>query len=134
MLLLLTTHLVVADANLTIDEVRAVRDAVYNNNPRLYSPDKSVERFLEVPKALTELYKQNPGQVLDTLSVIMEGGNPKDSILAAGYALELLAGPGHGTVCVDLFDKGTYDSLDKGWKTTPRLHWINRLKKERKSP
>jgi hypothetical protein len=110
---------------------KVVRDAVYNNNkPRTASPNKDFYSILLVPDSLTEAYKKHPQAVLGVLLRIMDGGNPNDSVLAAGYAISLLRGPGVGIVCIRHFDKETYDTVDKDWEVTPRQHWIKRVRQE----
>ncbi len=119
--------------HLSIEEIRVVRQAVYENDALLYSPDRSPEwRLLAVPRPLENLYKKHPAAVSDVLQTIMEGANPRDSSLAAGYAFELFYGPGTGIVCVEFFDKKTYDAMDKDWETSPREHWIQKLSEIRK--
>jgi hypothetical protein len=89
---------------------------------------------LEVPEPLAQLYKHHPRPVLDLLLKIMDGGSPKDSVLAAGYAMALLDGPGGGVVCVEHFyfgkHKATYDAVDKDWEKTPRQHWIKKVREK----
>jgi hypothetical protein len=63
----------------------------------------------------------------------MDGANPNDSSLATGYAFELLLGPGRGVICVEFYDKKKYDVMDKAWETTPRQHWIDKLRSKMKS-
>ncbi|MFN4261935.1 MAG: hypothetical protein ACK4RK_21860, partial [Gemmataceae bacterium] len=69
---------------------------------------------------------------------IMEGANPEDSAVAAGYALSLIIierepkwphGAG-GCAPVEFFDRETYDIVQKHWKKTPRQHWIGWVRKE----
>lgn len=112
---------------LSLDQIQVIRAAVYDNDAWVGSPERSAERVLSVPPPLGNLYKKRPAAVLDVLLTIMEGANPKDSSLAAGYAVELLEGPGAGVVCVEFFDKKTYDVMDKNWETCPREHWIRVL-------
>lgn len=78
------------------DKEKVVRDAVYNNDPQTVSPKRDFQSVLVIPKPLAELYKTHPRPVIDVLLKIIDGGRPDDSSLAAGYALELLAGPGGG--------------------------------------
>jgi hypothetical protein len=130
--LTLTSAIAVAPENLSIDELRMIRDAVYYRDPILGSRRDETERVLELPEQIQKLFRSHPNAVLDVLASIMEGASPKDSSLAAAYAFELLDGPGVGVVCVDLFDKKTYDVLDKDWSTTPREHWTRTLRDVRK--
>jgi hypothetical protein len=110
-----------------------VREAVYSEEIRVTS-DFDFQSKLVLPKALETSYTKHPQAVLGVLLKIMEGGRPRDSALAAGYAISLLDGTAVGVICVEHFDKKTYDSLDKDWRTTPRRHWIakvnSRMKKE----
>ena len=120
---------------LNVEDIRLVRSAVYDNEPKEYSPDgRPEERWLEVPKSLSELYKKKPTAVLNFLLVIMEGANPTDSVLATGYAFELLSGYGRGVTCLEIFDNANYDVICKEWCTTPREHWIRKLRGEMKMP
>lgn len=124
------------------DKEKVVRDAVYNNNPLTASPKEDFQSVLVIPKPLAELYKAHPKPVVDMLLKVIDGGRPKDSVLAAGYALELLDGPGGGVVCVDLFYNGknakaNYDIVDKNWEKTPRQHWVKKIHEKmlaRKTP
>jgi hypothetical protein len=109
-----------------------VRRCVYDGSPKVVA-DASVgfQAQLIIPEALSGLYRQRPGAVLELLLRIIDGGNPNDSALAAGYAMSLQKGPAVGVICVDVFDKDTYDKLDKAWETTPRKHWIAKIKNAR---
>jgi hypothetical protein len=115
---------------LSPDEIRLIREAVYDHDAWISTPapETGMFRLLDVPKPLRELYKKQPAAVVHVLLAIIEGANPKDSSLAAGYAAELFDGRGAGVVCVEFFDKSTYDVVDKTWETTPREHWIEKLK------
>jgi hypothetical protein len=115
---------------------KSVRQAVYNYPPAVSpipqkDPRTGIElppiTILVLPEPLAKLYKQHPRRVLELLLRIMDGADPKQSSLAAGYALELMGPPGRGLVCIELFDKNTYDVIEKNWKTTPRQHWIKRV-------
>ena len=120
---------------LSVEDMRLIRSAVYDNEAKDYSPsDQPEERLLEVPKPLSELFKKKPTAALNFLCVIMEGARPKDSILAASYAFELLSGHGRGLTCLDIFDKAIYDVILKEWGTTPREHWIRIIRSEIKAP
>ena len=119
--------------DLTADQMRVVREAVYAREASIVTDRRTFIRSLLMPEPLGTLYKQNPQPVLELLLVIMEGANPRDSSLAAGYAFELMGGPGRGVVMVEFFDKKTYDTVDKDWETTPRQHWIRHLRAEMKS-
>jgi hypothetical protein len=114
------------------DAEKLVREAVYYNSPATTSRAMDADGLaridiLVVPEELTDLHRRHPEAVLGLLLKIMEGGNPRDSSLAAGYALSLLKGPEIGIICVRHFDKDTYDSFNKNWETTPRKHWIERI-------
>jgi len=109
-----------------------VRRCVYDETPKkaAVAPGDFQERLI-IPEALSDLFRLHPSAVLDLLLRIIDGGNPDDSVLAAGYAISLLDGPVAGVVCVDVFDKGTYDKVEKAWKTTPRKHWIRAIEHAR---
>jgi hypothetical protein len=119
-LIVLATDARGAADTLSVEQVRVVRDAVYDGKIIVYSSEELIDQYLYVPEPLTKLYKKHPSPVLDILFSIAEWGNPRDSILAAGYAFELLGGPGDGVACVNNFDKKRYDSLDTNWHRTPR--------------
>src|SRR2546427_351434 len=94
---------------LTPDEERTVRKSVYDGEMLIVSPKMDFQDILVIPKPLTDLYKKRPRAVVDLLLTIMEGGNPRDSVLAAGYAIGLLDDPAVAVVCIDHFDKSKYD-------------------------
>jgi hypothetical protein len=123
-----------ANCVLDLETEKVVREAVYNEQPVIYAPDHwSLDRALYVPKSLARVYDNHPEAVLDLLLKIMEGGRPCDSALAAGYAISLQAGPTVGSVCVEnFFNENTYDVLDKYWATTPRKHWIAKVRELKK--
>ncbi len=111
-----------------------VRRCVYNGSPELAAVtlgSGGIQEQLVIPQALSDLYRKHPGAVLDLLLRIIDGANPDNSVLAAGYAISLQKGPAVGVVCVDIFEKGTYDKLDKAWERTPRQHWIRAIKNAR---
>lgn len=110
---------------LSPQEERTVRNAVYNEDARTASRD--LRRILVVPNALADLYRKNSRSVVDLLLTIMDGASPKDSVLASAYAIALLQAPDVATVCLDNFDKLTYDIVDNDWKITPRKHWIKKV-------
>ena len=93
--------------HLSIEEIRVVRQAVYENDELCFI------RLTEAQNGgswlfrghFENLYKKHPAAVSDVLQTIMEGANPRDSSLAAGYAFELFYGPGTGIVCVEFFDR-----------------------------
>jgi hypothetical protein len=118
---------------------KVVRQAVYDQPPTVEPvPQKDSQgrtvnvpiTILVVPKPLAELYKRHPRPVLELLLRIMDGANPRESSLAAGYAMELLGGPGRGLVCVEFFNKDTYDAVDKDWEKTPRQHWMKKVREK----
>jgi hypothetical protein len=122
------------DPKATLDaaEEKVVREAVYNMGPLTASPRMDFISELVLPDSLVALHKKKPQAVLNLLLVIMEGASPKDSVLAAGYAISLLTSPAVGVVCIDHFDKNTYDSVHRAWETTPRKHWLKKVRAELK--
>jgi hypothetical protein len=104
-----------------------VRECVYNETPGIESPNRDFRSILIVPDPLSTLYREQPKAVLALLLKIVDGSSPKDSVLAAGYAMSLLDDPSAGVVCVEHFDKATYDKVDEDWKTTPRKHWMRKI-------
>jgi hypothetical protein len=131
-LMLLTVYpMLTVQANEKLDsrQEAIVRRAVYENEPLINSsPAFLFQGELGIPEPLAELAKNHRREVIELLLKIMDGGSPKDSALAAGYAVSLLSGPRVGVVCVERFDKATYDEVDKDWETTPRQHWIDRVR------
>ncbi len=122
-----------AKTALDIDSERVVRDAVYYEEAATFSKrELPGASMLVVPERLQKVYKEHPEAVVDLLLKIMEGANPRESVLAAGYAMSLLKGPARGAVCVENFEAKKYDSLDKDWRVTPRKHWIGRVLELRK--
>ncbi len=112
---------------LNYDSEKVVRDAVYNNEAATASPKRDGHSVLVMPDALVKVYMANPDDVIKLLLTIEEGGRPKDSVLAAGYAMSLLGGPARGVVCVDNFEESKYDNVDVDWKSTPRKHWAKKV-------
>jgi hypothetical protein len=112
---------------------KVVRDAVYSGEMCEYTIfEPPFDRVLYIPKPVVQVYEKHPKGVLELLVKIIEGGRPRDSVLAAAYAVSLQAGPAVGTVCADHFDENTYDILDNDWGTTPRKHWIAKIREARK--
>jgi hypothetical protein len=107
-----------------------IRRCVYNETPKIGADFGDSQTRLLIPKALSDLYRQHPSAVLELLLKIVDGANPDDSVLAAGYAVSLLNNAAVGVVCVDVFDKDTYDKVDKAWKTTPRKHWMRVIEED----
>jgi hypothetical protein len=114
---------------LTPEEIRIVREAVYDRKAIVATDDKTLIRFVVVPAPLEQLYKERPEQVFALLQKIMDGARPMDSIIAASYAFELTKGRGRGTIVVEYSVPRTkeYDQVDKDWGKTPRAHWIGKL-------
>lgn len=135
LLLIPVSHMSAEETKPALDaqQEKIVRESVYDSNPRLESPKRDFQSILVIPTPLADVYKEKPQAVLDLLLKIMEGASPKDSALAAGYALALLDGPGGGVVCVEHFDKAIYGVVDKDWKITPRAHWVQKVKTKMKS-
>ncbi len=107
---------------------KTVRNVVYDRTPRTVSADGTFLSALSIPADLNSLYKDYPRDVLAVLVKIVDGANPKDSSLAAGFAISLLKGPAVGVVCISTFDATKYDSFDDNWKCSPRNHWLERIK------
>jgi hypothetical protein len=122
---------------LDADAENAVRRSVYDTPPavspilprnsrgEIASPPITI---VVVPDPVPKLYKEHPRAVIELLLRIMDGANPRQSSQAAGYALELMAGPGNGLVCIEFFDPKTYDTVQKDSKTTLRQHWIKKVR------
>ena len=124
--MLLLSALAIGDstATLTVEETRLVRENVYDQPARLGSLAIGDPQALLIPEALVKLHGEKPQAVIDLLLVIMDGGNPKDSALAPGYALSFIDNTRVGAMVVRNSQAKTYDAVDKNWGKTPRLHWI----------
>jgi len=85
---------------------------------------------VDMPKELKAAYAKAPSAVLGLLLRIADGGNPRESSSAAAYAFTLLDPKTEtgGVVVIDMFKKATYDVVDEYWETTPRYHWIGKIK------
>ena len=118
---------------LSVEQIRIVRESVYEKLAPIGTDYKTLVRSVLVPADLRELYNKKPEAVLDVLEVIMQGGRPRDSVVAAAYAFELHGREGDGVVVVDFLESRgkEYDKLDRNWKLTPRDHWIERLRSKR---
>ena len=113
-----------ADDGLSANEEQVIRDIVYGSG----AGTSSINVIVVIPKPIGELYKRKPTAVLTLLTRIVDGANPKDSVTAAAYAIELAAGPGGGLACVRTFKKDLYDDIDKVWGRTPRQHWLVKIR------
>jgi hypothetical protein len=128
-----------ANEALDASQEMVVRRCVYDETPKTTGmgpggfqgrPIAPQEQLI-IPEALSDIYRKHPRAVLDLLVKIIDGANPNDSVVAAGYAVSLLHGPAVRIVCVDLFRKDTYDKVKKAWDTTPRIHWMRVVKRAR---
>jgi hypothetical protein len=111
---------------LTAEESRAIRQTVYKNTPKVGGTEDFIGALM-IPDEPKSLYKRKPHQVVNLLLVVLDGASPRDSVLAAAYAMELLGGRGRGVVCIDHFDEDTYDTVLPKWACTPREHWKRRI-------
>lgn len=116
---------------LTAEEGRAIRSAIYWENPKTTSPNRDFKSELVIAKAVRDLYEKKPDAVLDLLEKIGEWASPSDSVLATSTAIELLDGAGAGVACVTLYKFDTYDKEDDDWKCSAREHWLKNLRKSR---
>jgi hypothetical protein len=116
---------------LTKEEEALIRKLVYEETAILVHPLEGKYALLEllyVPDEITEIYKKCPVGTLGLLLKIIEGGNPKDAMLAAGYALAIAEDPVTGAICT----RGRRDSFDQVIKNsrksnTTRNHWANEV-------
>jgi hypothetical protein len=113
---------------LTREQIRVVRESVYEGKATISAIDRFGSPRLNIPMPLYELFREKPRGVLEVLLVIVEGANPHESALAAGFALELAKGPGAGVLCLEYVNKETYDTVDRHWMKTPREHWADRVR------
>jgi hypothetical protein len=119
--------------SLTVEQEAAVRADVYKHTPRLYSPNQDFNSEVEVPRKLVQLYSSHQTETLEILLRIADGASPTEAITAITYAFALVDGPGGGVACIQLFDAGAFDKMDKAWATTPRRHWIAKLREKMKA-
>lgn len=117
-------------AGLTPAQDQALRAAVYAGPVETASPKRDFQSILVVPGPVAAAYKAAPRAAAELLLKIAEGGRPADSAAAAGYALELLGGPGAGVAGVEMFDAAAYDAPDKDWHRTPREHWLAKAREK----
>jgi hypothetical protein len=119
-----------ADQEYTLapDEEKLIRDAVYGGKLLIAESDRIGHTMIGVPQPVTEMYVKHRHSVLNLLITIAEGGNPRDSVLAAAYSIALLDGPAVAVVCARNFDRAAYDVVDEDWETTPRKHWITKIR------
>jgi len=120
-----------ATAPLKSEDAKAVRSAVYENDPLVGTRDADMLRILDLPEPLRTCYNNNNNATIELLLIIVEGGRPRDSVLAAGYAFELVGGPGRGVACIRVFSEISYDDMDDAWGATPRKHWMSKIKDKR---
>jgi hypothetical protein len=117
--------------SLSAEEERTLRAAVYDRDIAVGVPRDGRWAFLEIlhiPDSVCAVYREKPVPTLTLLRDIVRGGNPKDAMLAAGYALALVKGPSAGVVCVR-GPRKLFDRVDKAWKITPRQHWVRWIDK-----
>jgi len=115
---------------------KSVRQGVYNYPPTVSPiPQKDARgneslpiTIVVVPEPVPAIYKKNPRAVLELLIRIVDGADPKQSSLAAAYALELIGPRSRGLVCIEFFDAKTYDIIEKDAKVTLRHHWIMKIR------
>ena len=118
---------------LSVEDENKLRSAVYNNELGTAFPVKGEWAFgevLGVPAHVFTIYEKDPVGTLEVLLKIVEGGNPKDSALALGYALSVVAKtPWAGAIAAhEIIGRDHYDQLDDGWQCTPRQHWVGCVK------
>lgn len=114
----------------SVEDERTLRNAVYLKDIWTTIPREGEWEFtqiLVVPKEVTAIYKKDRLAALKVLQKIVEGGNPKDAMLAAGYAISLVRSPAVGVVCVEGRDEAGFDRFDEAWQKTPRQHWAGRV-------
>jgi hypothetical protein len=115
---------------LSENDERDLRRAVYDHDIITYVPQEG-----KLPRAdvlllrdeVVAIYKKKPLATLRLLLKIVEGGNPKDGMLAAGYAISLVQSPAVAMVCVRR-RQDEFDKVSEGVKTTPRRHWTEKVK------
>jgi hypothetical protein len=109
----------------------SVRNAVYSRKLLVAHPLEGKYALLEVvilPPEIESAYKGHPQATLALLESIINGGNSKDSMLAASFAIALLENPAVASVVWPHSKGETYDTVDVDWKVTPRQHWAGKVK------
>jgi hypothetical protein len=109
----------------------SVRNAVYSGKLLVAHPHEGKYALLEVvvlPAEIESAYKEHPQATVVLLEAIINGGNPKDSMLAASFAIALLEDPAVASVVWPHSQAETYDTVDVNWKATPRQHWAGKVK------
>ncbi len=122
-------------ASMDIREEEELRNSIYNKKPEIDGVKGfglMSANFIIVPNEIKALFKKKPSQTLMTLVSIVEGANPKESCLAAAYAVTLLENDGFGGFMIynDLFRESEYDKLKPNDRRTWRKHWVNLIKNE----
>lgn len=107
---------------------RSIRSAVYSGKVESESPDLDFQGRLIIPRCIVEIHKKHPDKVVSLLVVIVEGANPRDSVAAACYAIALLHGAKQGVIPIEHFNVESYDKIDSDWNTTPRRHWLEKVR------
>lgn len=120
--------------DLTPAEQAVVRRSVYAGEMGIeigpYGPGPAFTPRLFAPPELGAIYRRRPAAVIDLLTRIVDGGRPRDSMLAFGYIVSLNSSPVVAARLVETFDADAYDQLDKQWGTPPREHWLNAARRE----
>ena len=109
----------------------SVRNAIYSGKLMVAHPLEGKYALLEIvilPGEIESAYKEHPQATLALLEAIVNGGNPKDSMLAASFAIALLENPAVASVVWPHSKEETYDTVDVDWKATPRQHWAGKVK------
>lgn len=133
-MLFLFTILLMTDqiGGFEIREEEELRNCIYNRKPKFGGIEGFgglSTNFIIVPKEIEELFKKKPAQTLGVLVSIVEGANPKESCLAAAYAITLMKNEGFSGFIIynDLFGENEYDKLKPNEKYTWRNHWIKSI-------
>lgn len=112
-----------------VHEEERLRNCIYNKKPE-YGEVKGLGGipvyFIIVPKEIKALYEKKPAPTLIVLVSIVEGANPKESCLAAAYAVTLMGTEGFSGFIIynDLLDPSEYEKLKPNDKNTWRRHWV----------
>jgi hypothetical protein len=111
---------------------QSIRKSVYEGHKTVAHPTSGEFAGLEVlvvPQNVKTLYTKNPHQTLLLLRGIVEGGRPKDALLAGGYAIALGDSIVAGAIMSAVAPEGEFDALNERTKETPREFLLRRVSK-----
>jgi hypothetical protein len=115
------------ESEATRERERTIREVVCGRQPVVQSVPSQLLDEIVLPDVLISAHKEAPQATLKALLKIVEDEKADDSVAAAAYAFALLDGPAVGVVCLEHYDRVSYDKVDRDWGCTPREHWLQKL-------